>query len=96
MAIHIKPEVCTIRRFAVGDKYEDKRSPIFSCTAHFISDSEVYICNAIGSFSRQILVEMCIELELLGCTLLRYERRKKLKEASIARIVATRKHGAKR
>jgi len=83
--IHFKTEMSTIRAFKEGDNYDAKSSVIFSCTLHYISDTEAYICNAVGDGGRKVFRELVRELSNQGVTSLKYERNGVLKEMNLTR-----------
>jgi hypothetical protein len=74
-SVHCKREVDTLRVFKQGDGYDKRSIPVFSCTVHYISDDEIYICNAVGSFSFEIkkaILDHFLEIQKIS-----YERRGK-------------------
>ena len=75
---NIKTEVATLRIFKKGESYVNRDTPVFSCTIHFISDTEVYLCNAFGNFS--IHVMRAIRSHLKGFNVFRYERHGTMKK----------------
>lgn len=82
--IHTKQEVSTLRVFKGGESYENRDSPILSCTVHYISDTEVYICNASGALSKTLLRVLCKDLFNSGYRIIRYERDNKIKLINLA------------
>jgi len=80
--VHFKDEISTIRVFDAGS-YKEKTSPLFSCTIHYISDDETYICNAVGVLSIEILRVIAKELFKKGFKFLRYEKRERMKTVDL-------------
>ena len=76
--IHVKNEVSTIRLFKEGESYGSRDSPYLSLTAHYISDSEVYLCNASGEVSLPVIKTLLVFFKDKGYRVLRYERKNKL------------------
>ena len=78
--VHLKTEVATLRIYVVESGYEDRLVPKFSCTVHFISDHEAYICNGVGSLTRANFREIVNALKDKGYNIIRYERNLKMKK----------------
>ena len=76
---HIKDEISTLRIFKDTGSYEERSVPVFSCTVHYISDTDIYICNAVGEFSREIMKTIRTLFINKGYKLCTYERRGKFK-----------------
>jgi len=75
--VHIKDEIATLRIFSEGESYEGRDTALFSCTAHFISDSTVYLCNARGVMSVFLARQIREFFLARGITQVEYERREK-------------------
>jgi len=83
--IHFKEEISTIRGYSYTASYKNRDKPIFSCTIHYISDTEVYLGGAIGVWGTKVFRKLATGLSLRGIKLIRYERNKELKEINITR-----------
>ena len=86
--MHVKTEISTVRVFKDGDSYTNKSEPIFSCTLHYISDTEVYLCNAVGD-GKTAFRKLLKHLGSNGIALLRYERHGVMKEINLTRYSKT-------
>lgn len=87
--IHIKTELSTLRAYKNGS-YDERSEPLFACTIHYISDTEVYICNARGELNINALREIALALADMGIERMRYERNGKMKEERLSRQVKKR------
>lgn len=85
MNIHFKTEVSTVRAYGTGETYECRSPTVFSCTLHYISDTEAYICNAVGDGGRKVFKELAKKLTQEGILVLKYERKGILKTLNITR-----------
>lgn len=84
--VHVKNEIATIRIFENEGSYKNRSIPSFSCTIHFISDSEAYLCNAVGSMKGTTGFRLVAQhLAKQGITELVYERGEELRKFDITR-----------
>lgn len=78
--IPLKTEVSTLRKYGESGGYDNRKAPEFSCVVHYISDHEVYICNAVGTLSIKSFRDIRKFFVDKGYTIFRYERKLVMKE----------------